>query len=248
MPRKGLKREQVQPEIERQLADDVGVIISSGNNELMKIPNLSLMPGKTCPGEVAECKYCTAKGVLHYSTWSEVRWTVNTFYARNLIERFKMDVMCQIYLARPQYFRIHVGGDFFSQEYLDAWFAICRDRKDVRFLAFTKSFELDYSNKPENFQAIWSVFPSTDFNKVPKGPRAWTEFDEIKLYYPPGPTYNMAANAFRCVGGCESCGMCFYADQNRMDVRFQAHGSWNNSKWLTRDDKGRFLPKEVSHE
>jgi hypothetical protein len=35
--------------------------------------------------------------------------------------------------------RIHGGGDFFSQNYFDAWLEVCRKRPNVQFWAFTKS-------------------------------------------------------------------------------------------------------------
>lgn len=35
--------------------------------------------------------------------------------------------------------RGHIGGDFFSQEYFDAWATVCRLRPDILFYAYTKS-------------------------------------------------------------------------------------------------------------
>lgn len=35
--------------------------------------------------------------------------------------------------------RLHVAGDFFSQSYLDAWLAVCRERPDVLFYGYSKS-------------------------------------------------------------------------------------------------------------
>lgn len=38
--------------------------------------------------------------------------------------------------------RVHVGGDFFSQAYFDAWALACRERPDVLAYAYTKSLPL----------------------------------------------------------------------------------------------------------
>jgi hypothetical protein len=38
--------------------------------------------------------------------------------------------------------RVHVGGDFFSQTYFDAWLAIARRRPQVQFYAYTKNLPL----------------------------------------------------------------------------------------------------------
>ena len=35
--------------------------------------------------------------------------------------------------------RIHMSGDFYSQEYFDMWLEICNNHKDVEFWAYTKS-------------------------------------------------------------------------------------------------------------
>lgn len=40
---------------------------------------------------------------------------------------------------RAENVRIHGGGDFFSQEYFDAWLEVCRRNPHVNFWAFTKS-------------------------------------------------------------------------------------------------------------
>lgn len=38
-----------------------------------------------------------------------------------------------------KYFRLHVSGDFFSQEYFDAWIAVARKIPDTVFYCYTKS-------------------------------------------------------------------------------------------------------------
>jgi hypothetical protein len=44
--------------------------------------------------------------------------------------------------ARATIVRIHVGGDFFSKAYLDAWIAVAEANPNVRFYAYTKSVSL----------------------------------------------------------------------------------------------------------
>lgn len=56
--------------------------------------------------------------------------------------------------------RIHGSGDFFNQEYFDAWLEVCRRHPDLLFWAFTKSIKY-WVNRiteiPENLimQASW---------------------------------------------------------------------------------------------
>lgn len=40
---------------------------------------------------------------------------------------------------KAPYFRIHTGGDFFSEEYARAWAKVIEETPDVRFWAFTRS-------------------------------------------------------------------------------------------------------------
>lgn len=40
---------------------------------------------------------------------------------------------------KAKYIRIHVSGDFFSQEYFDAWISVARCRPNITFYAYTKS-------------------------------------------------------------------------------------------------------------
>ena len=49
-----------------------------------------------------------------------------------------------LYGALPQdagIVRIHVGGDFFSQAYFDAWIALAYSRPDILFYAYTKAIK-----------------------------------------------------------------------------------------------------------
>lgn len=49
--------------------------------------------------------------------------------------------------------RIHSGGDFFSQSYLDAWVELAETRPDVLFYGYTKALPwlLEWEILPENF-------------------------------------------------------------------------------------------------
>jgi len=113
----GLKGEDVDARVRELIAEDCGVRISSGNTKLNNIPNFSLLPGVTCPGLVDECMFCYARRCIQYSTGAKARWAVNTHYAKHDLGRLVSDVSASLQLERPTHFRIHVGGDYFSQEY-----------------------------------------------------------------------------------------------------------------------------------
>jgi hypothetical protein len=53
--------------------------------------------------------------------------------------------------------RVHDSGDFYSQSYLNAWYAIARALPGLKFYSYTKSLHLDlWSGKPGNFQLVQS--------------------------------------------------------------------------------------------
>ncbi len=52
--------------------------------------------------------------------------------------------------------RIHDSGDFYSQQYLNAFFLIAKCLPAVTFYAYTKSLHLDWSKCPENLRRVQS--------------------------------------------------------------------------------------------
>ena len=56
--------------------------------------------------------------------------------------------------------RVHDGGDFFSQEYFDAWLGVAKKRPDILFYCYTKSISFVVNRKnqlPKNFRVVGSV-------------------------------------------------------------------------------------------
>ena len=230
---KGLRKEDVVSEIDRRIDENYPFSISPGNEKLdshdgsVRIPNMSLLPcGDSCPGKTPLCTdFCYAFQVLKYSTQAKVAWTVNDHIVRHSLDIFYHDVWAYLRIYPSNYFRLHVAGDFYNQSYLDTWMRIADEYPKTRFLAFTKSFHLDFSGRPDNLVIMWSVFPDTDRDTIPPGPRAYTMLDDVGIYHnilvKERPRMD---NALICVGGCASCGLCFHADSNGVDVKFKAHG------------------------
>lgn len=62
--------------------------------------------------------------------------------------------------VRPKYFRVHASGDFFSQEYVDAWTLIAQQNTDIVFYAYTKrkhSWDFTSLESLDNFILINSL-------------------------------------------------------------------------------------------
>ena len=132
---------------------------TSGNAKLDKtIAVLSLPSGFTCPG-AAEClakadrdtgkitdgplaKYrCfAASAEAAFSSVRKQRWYNHLL----LFEAKTKDNMAELIersLPKNEVIRIHVGGDFFSQTYFDAWLKVIKNHPEKRFYAYTKSLK-----------------------------------------------------------------------------------------------------------
>ena len=198
--------------------------ISKGNKKLGKIPNFSKMPIKNCGPNAKYCKEdCYA--VKFVKMWKSVRqsWSVN---GKELAKSGNYRILKEEingFLSRnlnTRFFRIHVSGDFENQREVLTWFEIARDNPDVKFLACTKAFDLDYSNCPPNLTIVFSMFPNMPDDIIPEHykdfPIAWTQ-DKEKT------ETRIPDNAIDCPGYCDSCAMCWHLPNLKKDVFFDIH-------------------------
>ena len=116
-------------------------------------------------------------------------------------------------------FRIHSSGDFFSVKYANVWYAIARAFPDVRFLAFTKQWDVvrkvPFCNLA-NFSLVLSGWTGID---IP---------DDLREHYQcawcnDGIESRIPDNAMQCPGSCEQCGMCWYLNEIKRDTVFTKH-------------------------
>lgn len=64
-----------------------------------------------------------------------------------------------------KYFRLHVSGDFFSQDYFDCWLSVAKKIPDTIFYCYTKSIPFwikRYTQIPNNFKLTASYGGKTD--------------------------------------------------------------------------------------
>jgi len=152
---------------EEQKADALLKFNKGGNAKLDKdIVTFSLPSGYTCPG----ADTCLAKVDLKtgkiidgpnqtfrcFSAVSELRPAVRLQRWHNLIllkAAKTKDAMVQLisdsFPRGTKILRIHVGGDFFSQTYLDAWIEVAKKFHHCVFYAYTKSIPFVTARKNE---------------------------------------------------------------------------------------------------
>jgi Gene product 88 len=142
-----------------------------GNAKLGKaIHTFALPSGYTCPGALKCLAFADRKtGMIRDGSKAGHRCFMASIEAYSKTLRPKVwrnfrllklangedgmaDLIERSLPASARIVRVHVGGDFFSREYFNAWMRVARRRPDVRFYAYTKSLVWWVSSLiPENF-------------------------------------------------------------------------------------------------
>lgn len=135
-----------------------------GNRKLAKlatvgfgIPAFRSLDGfKTCPMAGKCAGVCYARQATYTWPATVAAREHNLELVRFHLAEFVAQAIADLSRSKAETVRVHDSGDFFSQEYLDAWFTIARETPGKVFYAYTKSLHLDFSGKPENFRIVQS--------------------------------------------------------------------------------------------
>lgn len=191
----------------------IDIRISPKNSKLGKIPNISLIPVKDC----GDCDHCMADcyALKAWRQYPAVRkaWKANSDGFRQDIGAAMVPIYEYLEKKSPKFFRIHVAGDFLSQEHVDAWIGCAEAFENTKFLAFTK-MDLDFSAIPDNLTIIYSQWPGREISSDVPGTRAWVQ---------DGTETRIPADAIECPGHCDDCGMCWNLPAIGKDVFFYSH-------------------------
>lgn len=209
------------------------ISISMSNTKMGCVPSFSLMPIVTCNKSMP----CTSKGCYAIKL-ARLRksvakaWENNTYICQYKSLAFRSQMIAWLTMYQPKAFRIHVGGDFFSDEYLFAWCDIAERFPKVKFFAFTKQYNVIRSvlphGIPKNLSIILSAWlPNESDNWLPpkdlrkKFPVAWiinkdgSMSNEVSKY--------LSKKNDVCLGNCETCGLCFNRKKRDGDIVFFKH-------------------------
>jgi hypothetical protein len=112
---------------------------------------------KTCPKAGACAAICYARqGHYRMPNVVEAR-EFNLRIVRGDLDRFVAMAVEDLKKIPNRTIRVHDSGDFFSEDYLRAWYKIARAFPEKRFYSYTKSLHLKlWVNRPANFQVIQS--------------------------------------------------------------------------------------------
>lgn len=191
--------------------------ISYGNMKLGRIANWSLPPGVAC-SDIAKTT-CFVSGCYArkaYRMYPETRaaWHDNYDVCLNNLPTFETGMNMFLDSYKGEFFRVHTAGDFFSSDYTSSWDKITRSHPNIKFLAFTKQFDIvrpfDFA---DNFTVILSAWPCVEVPKdlIDKYHVAWMQ---------DGTEDRIPADALHCPGDCTTCGACWGLNR---DTYFTKH-------------------------
>lgn len=193
--------------------------VTLGNRKLGSIFAINLPALVTCRADAPCRKLCYAKkGHFLYPN-------VKNLYEENLNayvtdpKQAELDIISQ--LPTEGTCRWHASGDIINREYLEMMVRIAKVRKNVKFMCFTKKYELinqyiaDGNTFPKNLKMLFSGWYGLEMDNPYNFPTAYIELkkehdDRIKK------------NAIPCTGKCFQCFKCWNVRKGQQ-VLFQQH-------------------------
>ena len=187
--------------------------ISSGNNKLGSIMNVSLPPVITCHN----CKNCMQYCYAVRSYWRpnvQTAWNENYLLYITEPEKYFNDISKAVKTQR--FFRWHVSGDIVDNAYLVGMIRVASENPKCAFLAFTKAYEIVNNALnagfviPDNLHLLFSAAPGNDMPNPYKLPECHINFED-----PTQNTYKGGAEyEYHCTGNCTECAVsgcgCFF--------------------------------------
>ena len=118
----------------------------------------------TCPAALACRGVCYAKqgryamDNVRDARQHNLRLSLRPTFVRHIVADLQQLVVRGPKTRKPyNVVRLHDSGDFYRQEYLDAWATIAAQFPKVIFYAYTKSLHLDMSRLPDNLRITQSL-------------------------------------------------------------------------------------------
>ena len=194
--------------------DAVRIHISSGNNKLGAIMNISLPPVVTCHN-CATCKhYCYAVRTYNRFTDTANGWNEN--YLLFLTDPTVYFASISYAVRLQRFFRWHVSGDIVNGDYFAGMIQVALENPKCEFLAFTKAYQIvntaiaNGAIIPANLHVVFSAAPGVDMPNPYRLPECHINFADPALNtYCGGAEY-----VHHCGGNCTECAIagcgCFF--------------------------------------
>ena len=157
--------------------------LDKGNAKLEKhIFSFSLIPVVTCP---APCKKCYDIKAIRQYRECRIKRRYNTWLAINRLDYLEEQIKDQVKRSKTiKFIRIHVGGEFFSKEYVDMWVRVAawvrENRPDVAIYTYTKTAYGD-TLRSAGINCVASILPCGKVNH--------DTLENLKAYVAENPEY-----------------------------------------------------------
>lgn len=204
-----------------------------GNNSFSMLAG----PKFGCPGATEACKGCYAMKGHHFYPGVQAalakNWLLVKQMSRHKSTNKAVSKFVDIIPAGAKVFRIHESSDFISNWYVDVWDKVIKSRPDVKFWAYTRSFNLDYSKILTNSNfTLWASTDDYNGKEANKFVRKYHK-NGVKFAYGPWdhnkPTPASAvicpvtSKKLNVEGACEKCKLCIERNKTKKNIVFLKH-------------------------
>lgn len=191
----------------------------------------------SCIGATKACKLCYAMHKRH-CFYSVQRSLAKNWQLMKKLERYKKDKLAVKMLLQKipkniDLFRIHSSGDFHSQWAIDVWAEIIKQKKDIKFWAYTRSFNLNFTKltRNKNF-SLWASTDDFNYAEAKKFVRQYRKSGTKHAYGPWQHDQKIPSKSVICpatngkiniLGACEKCMLCVIKKRINKNIVFLAH-------------------------
>lgn len=145
-------------------------------------------------------------------------WMNNWNHYTNSPVQFFDDIILKIKNARkpPKWFRWQAAGEIPDQRYFDGMKRVAKIFPEIRFLSFTKRYDLSLIRIPSNLQVVISAWPEMEIPAKLRRrfPVAWMR---------DGREIRRPRRLAKCTGHCPTCRACWSLSRTKRDVAFDRH-------------------------
>lgn len=199
--------------------------ISTTNTKLSgQIPSVNLPPIQTCRHN-APCRHlCYAtKGNFTFPNVKESHLNNLACFINDPKQYFDDIIAYLNGLVSYRYFRYHSSGDIVNEEYFEGMVRVAKKCKSVKFLCFTKKFEIvnNYLAKgekiPSNLHIVFSAWDKEFKVDNPYNlPMTYVDFKDTSK------NPEIPELAIPCIGKCYECQACWSLKKGQ-SVVFHQH-------------------------
>ena len=189
-----------------------GVRIMSGNSKMGSVLHINLPPCRSCDTSLpcyTTPRACYARKFADLRPSCRDSWESNWKALMRDRDRYFNAIELALIRKRPRLFRWHSAGDIPDGDYLMRVLALAKHYPWVKFMAFTKKYDLaglnvNSRNRPKNLAVVLSGWPGVTIPGAIRRrfPTAW-------MRDPKHPDPQIPADARPCGGGCDKCGLCW---------------------------------------